>query len=363
MKINFFSPFSPITSGVVDYSEDLAAAMEKRGATVHRVNQRFWSSARLHLPGMYSSYRSMRYDRMLTLLVSPLYPIPPSSPDTINHFHVSGGYFNYPVVKHFYAVGGRRVLTVHDQNFVTPNWRYPYDEAEQLRMLRESDLIIVHTQELKKRLEFINPKIEVIRHGVTNERFALDPLEAKRRIGIPELMVSQIGFLFNHKGVQNFIKAVAQIDVTALIAGSGPDEAAVRRLADLLCPGKIVFRPYLSKEEYPLYIAASDIVVFPRIHSQGECSGVLVQAMAAGKAIVAHDIGCYKEYLSNHRGILTKLEDISALQAAILDLIHHEKKRRQLGRACQEFARQRLEWDTIAEQHLQLFEGLIKKRK
>jgi glycosyltransferase involved in cell wall biosynthesis len=230
-------------------------------------------------------------------------------------------------------------------------------------MLRESDLIIVHTQELKKRLEFINPKIEVIRHGVTNARFALDPLEAKRRIGIPELMVSQIGFLFNHKGVQNFIKAVAQIDVTALIAGSGPDETAVRRLADLLCPGKIIFRPYLSKEEYPLYIAASDIVVFPRIHSQGECSGVLVQAMAAGKAIVAHDIGCYKEYLSNHRGILTKLEDISALQAAILDLIHHDKKRRQLGRGCQEFSRQRLEWDTIAEQHLQLYEGLIKKRK
>ncbi len=358
MRINMFSPFAPITSGVVTYSEDLAEALERHDVEINRVNRQFWSSYRLKLPGIYASGWANRFDWAFTKAVSPFYGLPQGSERTINHFHVSGGLFNWLVQKHYDRVKGYRVVTIHDQNFVTSNRHHPYDEAEQLKMLSESDLVIVHTEELKRRVGFANPNTVVIPHGVYRERFAIDPVEAKHRIGVEGPVVSQIGFMFNHKGIHDFIKATTRVEATILIVGSGPDEARLRRLADYLCPGRILFRPYVADSEFPYYLAASDIVVFPRIHSQGECSGVLVQAMAAGKAIVANNIGCFTEYLSHGRGILTEPENIHHLQSAILSLLQDSAACRQYGQACKDFAQRHLEWDLIADQHMTLYKQL-----
>jgi glycosyltransferase involved in cell wall biosynthesis len=358
VKIDLFSPFAPIMSGVVTYAEDLAAALEMRGIEVNRVQRSFWPSWRLGLPGIYSKPAAWRFDRALTLAVGPLYTRPENTKHTISHFHVSGGTFNYPVVKHFHHVQGRRVITVHDQNFVTPSFRHPYDEVEQLRMLRASDLVIVHTRELEQRLSFINPNIAVLGHGVCGQRFAIDPAEARQRLGIRGPVVSHIGFLFNHKGIENLIKAVSQVQATILVVGSGPDDEQIRRLANFLCPGKIIFRPHADDDEYPYYIAASDIIVFPRIHSQGECSGVLVQAMAAGKAIVAHNLGCFKELLAPDRGILTEPENIAELTAAIAVLLDDAALRSRYGAACRDFAHNTLEWSLIADRHIELYSQL-----
>ena len=362
MKINLFAPFDPIQSGVVTYCEDLAQALEKRAVEVNRVNRAFWSSYRLGMPGVYQSPTLYLLDRALTLAVSPFYGLPRDSQHAVNHFHVSGGYFNHLNVKHFWRVKGPRVITVHDQNFVTPRIFSPYDETAQLAMLRQSDLVIVHTDELKHRLEFINPRMEMIGHGVWPEQFSIDPAEAKKRIGVRGTVVSQIGFMFNYKGIQNFIKAVSQIEATVLIVGSGPDEAAIKKLADYLCPGKIDFRPYVPAAEFPYYVAASDILVFPRSHSQGECSGVLVQAMAAGKALIAHDIGCFKEYLGPERGILVEPENISDLRSAILTLLDDSELRTRYGQACKRYTQNYLGWDLIAEKHIALYEQLLTRR-
>ncbi|MHB0876659.1 MAG: glycosyltransferase family 4 protein [Anaerolineae bacterium] len=358
MDVNLFSPYAPVLSGVVTYSQDLAAALERRGTRVNRVNERLWRSHRLGLPGIYASRHAMRFDRAVTVAMARFFKPPPNSKTAINHFHLSGGLFNYLVAKDYDRVGGKRVVTVHDQNFVTGDPRHPYDECEQLRMLRQADLVIAHTEELKRRLDFINGNIHVIPHGVDCRRFAIPSSLAKSRLGVTGPLVSQIGFLFGHKGITSFIKAAAGVDATIMVAGSGPAEPEIRRLAGMLCPEKVVFRPYVEDEEYPYYIAASDVIVFPRIHSQGECSGVLVQAMAAGKAIVAHNLGCFAEYLAGGRGLLTEPESISELRQAITTFLENAQLRAQYGQACSSYAHDRLAWDHVAAQHVALYEGL-----
>jgi glycosyltransferase involved in cell wall biosynthesis len=359
MRINVFSPFAPIRSGIVTYSEDLAAALEKRNVQVNRVNPRFWSVQRLGLPGIYRSARARHFDRALTVLASPFYAKPADSNGDIHHFHLSGANFCYTVVKHFHKLRGPRVVTVHEQNFATANPRNLYDEIEQLRILRASDLVLVHTQELKDRLGFINSAIEVVPHGVYQNRFEMDSETAKQRLGLNGPVVAQLGFQFHYKGVQNFLKAATRIKATILLVGSGPYELEVRRFVNFFCPDRAVVLPYLDEALYRCAVAASDVMVFPRVHSQGECSGVMVQAMAAGKGIVAHDIGCYREYLAPDRGILTQPENIVELRDSIERLLNDSELRQRCGQACREFARRELEWDRVAERHLDLFRRFV----
>jgi glycosyltransferase involved in cell wall biosynthesis len=358
MDVNLFSPYAPVLSGVVTYCQDLAAALEQQGARVNRVNETLWRTHRLGLVGLYASRRMARLDRAVTVAAGRFFRPPANSHAAINHFHLSGGLFNYLVAKDYYRVGGKRVITVHDQNFVTGDARHPYDECGQLRMLQQADLVIVHTEELKRRLDFINRNIHVVPHGVDSRRFAIPPSVARQRLGVPGPLVSQIGFLFGHKGITNFVKAAAGVEATIMVAGSGPAEGEIRRIAGMLCPGKVVFRPYVADEEYPYYVAASDVIVFPRVHSQGECSGVLVQAMAAGKAIVAHDLGCFSEYLADGRGLLTEPEGVSELRRAIVAFLEDEPLRRRCSEACLAYAHDSLEWSQVAARHVALYEEL-----
>jgi rhamnosyl/mannosyltransferase len=135
-------------------------------------------------------------------------------------------------------------------------------------------------------------------------------------------------------------------------------EGSLKQLADARCRGKVVFRPYASDEEFPLYIAASDVIVFPRLASQGECSGVMVQAMAAGKAMVAHDIGCFSEHLGGGGGVLIEPENLNAMVEAVNRLLDDVDLRRKYEKAARDFARENLEWDMVAAHHERLYREL-----
>jgi rhamnosyl/mannosyltransferase len=358
MRVNLFSPFSPLASGIVTYCEDYAAAMEVRGVDVNRVNRSFWTSWRFNVSDRQESLTLRALNHLRTIGLSSLYPPPGESHEAINHFHVSGNLFTHILLRHFYRVRGPRVVTVHERHFVTTNPILPRFWPEQLRMLRDSDLIVVHTEELKSQLHSVDTPVEILGHGVYPRRYQIDQAEAKRRIGVQGPVVAHVGFLFDYKGVELLLRAAARTEATILIVGSGPFETEARRLARILAPGQTVFRPYASAEDFPHCLAAADVVVFPRKHTQGECSGVLVQAMAAGKAIVAHDLGCFREYLSAERGVLTTPGDVAELRAALQSLLASAPLRAQYGQASRRFADLHLAWDHLAERHISLFKGL-----
>ncbi len=362
MRVNLFAPTLPMASGIASYSADYAAALAARGAHVRPVNPSFWRTWRFEVPTRTLSLTRRILDHARVVGLAELYPRPDADGDTINHFHVSGNPFTYILLRHFMRMRGKRVITVHDRHFVTDNARAPRQELDELRLLRACDLVIVHTAEMKDALDFINPRVEVVGHGVEPARFAVDPAQAKRRIGVAGPIVAHLGFLFDYKGVELLLKAAARLDATVLIVGSGPFEGEARRLAAVLCPGKAVFRPYVSDEEFPVYLAASDVVALPRRGTQGECSGVMVQAMAAGCAIVAHDMGCFREYLAGGRGVLTRPDDIGALRDGIAGLLASPAARVRHGEAARAFVHAQLTWGAMAGRHHDLFAELIAPR-
>jgi glycosyltransferase involved in cell wall biosynthesis len=296
VKLNLFSPYPPVRSGIVTYAETLAAAFRDENVPVNRVNHMFWGRYLPRSWGVPSGRVQKKWFNMVSAVSTGLfYHKPPDDPDSIHHFQLSGGQHNYVILKDFHSLRGRRVVTVHDRSFRVHRLGDYYNAKEQLRVLRDSDLVITHTEELRQALAGVGVRAEVVPHGVCVDRFDIPAERAKERIGIREPIVAHIGFLFGYKGIHNLLRAAPRIPARILVVGSGPDDGYLRSMAAQLAPEKVIFRPYVSEDEYPYYLAAADVVAMPRLKSDGECSGVMVQAMAAGRAIVASDLGCFRE--------------------------------------------------------------------
>jgi rhamnosyl/mannosyltransferase len=358
MKIKMYSMFHPFRSGIAAYTGDLLLALENLNLSVERVNSRFWVHHRPDICGSIPGRMGRLLQRLYMKAAYRLYAKPSDTRDAIHHYQVSGNPETIYLLKDFHQVKRPRVVTVHDQHFPVKTFGALKDEVERIKVIASSDMVLVHTQELKRRLEIYNSNIHVINHGVYSDKFAIDPDQAKRQLGLQGPLVSQIGFLFGHKGIQDLIKIAPHVHGTILIVGSGPMERALKELADIWCPGRVIFRPYATDEELPLYIAASDVIVFPRFHSQGECSGVMVQAMAAGKALVAYDLGCFSEYLCNGRGILVEPENPGVMIEAINRLVDDPSLRRKHEEACCSFSRENFEWSLVATGHERLYRQL-----
>ncbi len=361
MMIKMYSTFHPFRSGISIYTEDLLCAMKNRDLSAEKVNNGFWKHHRPDICGPIPGRMGRLLRRFYTIGAYRLYKKTSDTHNAIHHYQLSGNPENIYLLKNFHDITGPRVVTVHEQYFPVKAFGALKDNAERIGVIASSDMVLVHTQELKRRLEIFNPNIHVIHHGVYCDRFAIDPELAKRRLGLRGPLISQIGFLFGHKGIHNLIQIAPRLRGSVLIVGRGPMERALKELADVLCPGKVIFRPYATDEEFPLYVAASDVIVFPRLHSQGECSGVMVQAMSAGKALVAHDLGCFREYLGNGRGVLVEPENLGEMVEAINRMADDTGLRKSCGEACRSFARENLEWDMVAAHHERLYDRLIQR--
>ncbi|MEU3514596.1 glycosyltransferase [Streptomyces sp. NPDC006654] len=143
------------------------------------------------------------------------------------------------------------------------------------------------------------PRIEVVPNGIDLERFRFDPAVRQRtraRLGLPEdaYVVGGVGRLAPGKRFDVAVRALAQLprDHWLLLVGAGPEEHALRRLAEATgVAGRVLFtgeRPYVSGSpedpDLPALTAAMDVLVSP---SAEEAFGLaVVEALAAGLPVL-----------------------------------------------------------------------------
>ncbi|MEU2335605.1 glycosyltransferase [Streptomyces sp. NPDC013172] len=143
------------------------------------------------------------------------------------------------------------------------------------------------------------PRIEVVPNGIDLERFRFDPAVRQRtraRLGLPEdaYVVGGVGRLAPGKRFDVAVRALARLprDHWLLLVGAGPEEHALRRLAEATgVAGRVLFtgeRPYVSGSpedpDLPALTAAMDVLVSP---SAEEAFGLaVVEALAAGLPVL-----------------------------------------------------------------------------
>jgi glycosyltransferase involved in cell wall biosynthesis len=137
------------------------------------------------------------------------------------------------------------------------------------------------------------------------------------RASVSDLVAVYCGRLAEGKGVETFIRAVAQTpNVYGLLVGDGPARGDLETLAGEL-HARVEFVGFAT-DPRPYY-AASDVVVLP---SRMEALPmVLIEAMAQGKPVIATNVGGIPEIIADgETGILIEYGDVRALGEALTRL-------------------------------------------
>lgn len=151
--------------------------------------------------------------------------------------------------------------------------------------------IVAVSQALKGKLAKlgVDPgKVTVLRNGVDLDRFGPRDREAIRaRLGLAGPVWLAVGNLVELKGVHVTFEALASVtDVTLLIAGQGPEEARLRRMADdLEVAARVRFLGTVPHAELHEYYNAADAMVLAS--SREGMPNVVLESLACGTPVIA----------------------------------------------------------------------------
>jgi glycosyltransferase involved in cell wall biosynthesis len=143
-----------------------------------------------------------------------------------------------------------------------------------------------------------------------------------------------------------------------MIAGDGHHRAA---LAGAIAAARLEAHVHLlgTVEAVPELLALSDLFVFAS-HFEG-LPGALIEAMMAGKPIVAVDTPVHRELVTHGQtGWLVPSRAPTALAAGIVYALEHPGEAAAWGRAAQADALARFSIDTVAARYAALYRAIAK---
>ncbi len=155
-------------------------------------------------------------------------------------------------------------------------------------------------------------------------------------------------------------------DVLLLVASDGVQRPAIERaIGDTAAASIVRLLGPVDHRRIPSVLAASDVAVLPVSRLGGEfwCSPMkLFEYMAAGKPIVASNVGQIAEVIGDRRdGLLVPVADIDALAAALRELLENPPMRWRLGERARALA-EHYTWPRYVE-HLHAVYALARARR
>ncbi|WP_435076775.1 glycosyltransferase family 4 protein [Halococcus sp. AFM35] len=159
------------------------------------------------------------------------------------------------------------------------------------------------------------------------------------------------------KGVVEFAAAVEDLmernlDFRVSIAGKGPLSNHSERLAATY--DNVEYLGYVSEEKKHELLGAGSIFVLPS-HAEGLPIAML-EAMAAGNAIVSTTVGAIPEVIDDERGLLVEPRDGDALADALAELVADPERVAAMGEANRQAATDEYAWETVAEELLATYD-------
>jgi teichuronic acid biosynthesis glycosyltransferase TuaC len=258
------------------------------------------------------------------------------------------------------ALGKPVVITARgtDINLI-PQYRAPRRMI--LDAARDCAAMITVCNALKEELVGIGAdggKITPLRNGVDLNLFRPeDRAVARLDMGISgqRFVMASVGLLIERKGHEIVIEAMPGIpDAELLIAGSGPDEAKLKQLADRLgVADRVRFLGAQPQERLRALYNAADCLILAS--SREGWANVLLEAMACGTPVVASNVWGTPEVVANaDAGVLMDQRSPSGLVRAVTRLRQALPERAATRRYAEQFS-----WDATTIGQLSLFRGIL----
>lgn len=205
--------------------------------------------------------------------------------------------------------------------------------------LRRADLTVAVSDALRDwylRTFRADPtRVVTIRNGVAGVPPLSEDarLELRARLGVPagSVLATMVGVMRPGKGHADMVTAARRLPrhVHVLLVGDGELRPELEEAARSLPAGRLGFAGY--RNDVPALLAASDLVVHPS-HFDA-LPTALIQALAAGRPVVAAAVGGIPEIVTPGTGALVAPGDTDALAAAVSRLAGDSQARRTMGEA------------------------------
>ena len=196
-----------------------------------------------------------------------------------------------------------------------------------------------------------------IPNGVDVDSFATAPLlDGYPRPGRSVLFLGR--FDEPRKGMSVLLRALPGLvaefpDVEVMVVGRGDEAELASEAGDLA--RHLRFLGLVDDAEKAAAMRSADVYCAP--NTGGESFGiVLVEAMAAGTAVVASDLDAFRRVLEDgEAGRLVPVDDAAALAAALVEMLRDDEARARYVAAAA-LAVRRYDWSVVARQIQQVYE-------
>ena len=228
-----------------------------------------------------------------------------------------------------------------------------------LRPWNEKIVVRIAVSDLARRwqIEALGSDAVQIPNGVDVDAFAsAPPLPGYPRPGKTVLFLGR--FDEPRKGMEVLLGALPALverfpDVEILVVGRGDEDDLREEAGDLA--GHLRFLGEVDDAEKASALRSADVYCAP--NTGGESFGiVLVEAMAAGAAVVASNLDAFRRVLDDgEAGRLVPVEDSAALADALIAVLGDDKLRARYVKAATAAVRQ-YDWSVVADDIMRVYE-------
>jgi glycosyltransferase involved in cell wall biosynthesis len=208
-------------------------------------------------------------------------------------------------------------------------------------------------------------RVIVIHNGVDCSRFDVAPDPGLRHalgVAASSPIVTVVANLRRSKGHATFLEAWPAVlgrwpEARALLVGDGPLRDAVRARVVALGVTDSV-RLLGSRHDVPALLALSQVVAQPSLR-EGLPNAVL-EAMAAGRPVVATDVGGTREAIDHERtGLLVPSGDTTALAAGLVRLLSNPDEAQGFGQAARRHVAEHFQIQTMVRAHEAVYDRVL----
>jgi L-malate glycosyltransferase len=227
---------------------------------------------------------------------------------------------------------------------------------------RFTDLIIANAEavagDTKRREQVGDGKVAVVYNGLPELAFA--PV-SPTMVETANPVVLCVANFKRYKGHRYLLEAMGRLQAddrpcTLLLAGDGEERKPLERQAARL---GIDVRFLGECQDVRPLLARANVVAHPSLEEG--MSNAVMEAMAAGRPIVATSVGGTPELLTG-RGLLVPADDPAALAEAIGRVLADHELAARLGEAARDWSHEHLSAAAMVDRHVQIYSGLLERR-
>jgi len=228
------------------------------------------------------------------------------------------------------------------------------------------DNVSVASEELRKMaLKLGVPKNRIFDSHVGADLETFNPKnkgdKIKKEHNIKGKLVLYLGQLHGGQYAELFLKSARIVkqkyqDTEFMIVGGGEYQETLEQINKRI-DSRVTFTGYTGYENIPKYLAAADVCVAAFENNDiTKCKSPLkiAEYMAAGKAIVASDVGEVKRMLGGS-GITVKPGDEKALAEGIITFLKNDKLRKEHEKKARKRAEEEYNWKVTAKNLLKAY--------